>query len=92
MKQQRVRIPLHQNAKVQAIIMAINALIILIPMFLMAYFTAAPQGRQGAFILLLMPIVYLALGYIVVAIGCAIYNFLFKYIGGIEFESSTDSG
>ncbi|HVB48261.1 MAG TPA: hypothetical protein VNF69_07710 [Burkholderiales bacterium] len=36
----------------------------------------------------MMPVIYLVLGYVMVAIGCLIYNFMFKYIGGIEFDST----
>jgi hypothetical protein len=40
--------------------------------------------------MLMMPIFYLVFGYVMVAIGCAVYNFMFKYIGGIEFESTNN--
>ena len=33
---------------------------------------------------------YLVFAYCAVAIGCLIYNFLQKFVGGIEFETSTD--
>jgi len=33
------------------------------------------------------PFIYLIFGYISVAIGCALYNVMFKYIGGFEFEA-----
>jgi len=36
---------------------------------------------------LLFPTFYIIFGYIFTLIGCAIYNFLFKYIGGFEYES-----
>ncbi len=35
----------------------------------------------------LFPVIYLVLGYVMVFVCCAIYNRLFKHIGGIEFES-----
>lgn len=34
-----------------------------------------------------MPVMYLVMGYVSVAIACAVYNLLFKHIGGIEFEA-----
>jgi len=32
------------------------------------------------------PIIYLVMGYLSVAVGCWLYNVMFKHIGGIEFE------
>lgn len=44
------------------------------------------------FLIILFPVLYLVLGYVMVAIGCAVYNFMFKVIGGIEFEArNTDA-
>ena len=42
------------------------------------------------FMLLVLPVMYLVLGYISVVIGCAIYNVLYKFVGGIEFESTAE--
>ena len=39
--------------------------------------------------LILMPIFYLVFTYIVWAIGCAIYNALVPFIGGLEYEPVT---
>ena len=39
-------------------------------------------------IFLLFPIMYFVMGYGMVAAACAIYNFTFKYLGGIEYEVS----
>ena len=72
--------------------MAVTSLIFLLPMFLAMSFSMPHVDQQGnhidfpRFIFLLMPFFYLVFGYISVAIGCTIYNFLVKYIGGIEFE------
>ena len=33
-----------------------------------------------------MPFFYLVFGYISTVIGSAIYNYLFRFIGGFEFE------
>jgi hypothetical protein len=91
LKQQIVRLSLHQNAKVMAILMAVNSLIFFVPLVLIATLSGAPQAQQGLFLLLVMPIAYLVIGYILCIIGCAVYNFLVRYIGGFEFESNGDS-
>jgi hypothetical protein len=93
MKKQIVRFSPHQNAKVSAILMAVGSLIFLIPMFVIFTFTVPPVDQHGnptkflSFMFLIFPVVYLIFGYIFTVVGCALYNFFFKYIGGIEFES-----
>jgi len=88
MKQQIARFSPHQNGKVLGVLTAVSSLVFFVPFFV--FFAAvAPAGqRPPLFMMLMMPILYLVLGYIMVAIGCAVYNFMFKYIGGIEFEST----
>ena len=94
MNQQITRLSPHQNGKVFGILVAVVAIPFVVPLFLFWTFMS-PLGvdRHGnevsypAFIFLLFPFLYLISGYISVAIGCAIYNFLFRYIGGFEFES-----
>ncbi len=88
MKQQVERLSPHQNAKVFAVLMAVSSLIFLIPLFLFMFASAPEQARPPVTFLLLAPLMYLVMGYVMVVVGCAIYNFMFKYIGGIEFEST----
>ncbi len=90
MKQQVVRFSLHQNAKVFAVLIAISSLIFLIPLMLIFMLATPVAGRPPMIMIAIMPIIYLVFGYISVAIGCAIYNFMYPYIGGIEFESKAD--
>lgn len=75
--------------------MAISSLIFVIPMTLMFSFMPPGIDAHGnamtppsAAMFLIFPIAYLILGYIMTVIGCAFYNFMFKFIGGIEYESS----
>ena len=87
MKQQISRLSPHQNGKVFAILMALSSLVIAIPFMLIAS-AFGPQNSSPSFVyILVFPIMYLLIGYISVAAGCAIYNFFFKYIGGVEFEA-----
>lgn len=86
MKQQIARFSPHQNAKVFAILMALGSFVFLVPFMLIAFATAPAEARPPLLFFLGMPIVYLVVGYVMVAIGCAVYNALYKYVGGIEFE------
>ena len=87
MKQQIARFSPHQNAKVVAILMAAGALVFVVPFMLIAFLTAPSNAKPPLLFFIAMPVVYLVMGYIGVVIGCAIYNALFKHIGGIEFEA-----
>lgn len=92
MKQQVSRLSPHQNGKVLAILMAVSSLVFIVPfsLFMMA---AGPKGSGPAgFMMLFMPLFYLAVGYVMVAVSCWFYNWMVQFTGGIEFESkSTDA-
>jgi hypothetical protein len=94
MKTQISRLSPHQNAKVVAILMAISSLIFLIPMVIGFSFISPGIDSHGNQIkppsttmFLFFPIAYLVIGYITTAIACMFYNFMFKYIGRMEYES-----
>ncbi len=91
MKQQIVRFSPHQNAKVVAILMAIGSLIFLLPIFVLMALKAPAGVQPPMFMLIIMPVIYLIIGYISVVILSAVYNFLYKHIGGIEFESTAEA-
>jgi hypothetical protein len=83
----------HQNAKVLAVLMAFSSLPFVIPMFIAFSFMPPGVDARGnpveppsVFFALLFPVMYLVMGYIMVIIGCWLYNLLTKYIGGIEYE------
>jgi hypothetical protein len=92
MKKQINRLSPHQNGKVFGVVMALSSLVFVVPMtliFAMMPNPANQQGHQGAppiIIFLIFPVIYLITGYIMTAIGCVIYNFTYKYIGGIEYD------
>lgn len=87
------RFPPHQNAKVFAVLTAITSLVFLVPMAIVMSLTFPEADQQGNPInfpfgtFLLMPILYLVLGYISAFIGASIYNYLYGLIGGLEFET-----
>jgi hypothetical protein len=97
MKIQIKRFSPHQNAKVVAVFMALSSLVFVVPMSLAFYFSPMldkegnPVGLP-AVMYLLFPIMYLVMGYVTAVIGCALYNFVCKYTGGIEFETSAEEG
>lgn len=91
MKQQISRLSPHQNGKVFGVLMAISSLIFLVPFFLIFSATMpAEAGGPPMFMIIIMPVIYLVVGYLTVAAACAVYNFMFKYLGGIEFEAKSE--
>jgi hypothetical protein len=85
MRRQVVRLSVHQTSKVLAVLYFVMGLV-LMPFFVLAS-RASPDGRGlGLGIALLLPVVYGAIGYVFVAIGCAAYNFVVRFTGGIELD------
>lgn len=91
MKQQVARFSPHQNGKVFAVLMAVSSMVFIVPFVLIASMAGPKESTPPVLFLALFPIIYLVMGYVMVALGCAVYNFMFRYIGGIEFESKTQS-
>jgi hypothetical protein len=92
MKKQISRFSPHQNGKVFGILMAVSSLVFFVPFFAITMYFAPDVDQHGnpvtfpKFMLILFPVLYLVIGYLMTAIGCAIYNLFFQFIGGIEFE------
>jgi ABC-type multidrug transport system fused ATPase/permease subunit len=92
MKKQIKRLSPHQNGKVFAVLMTISAILMFIPMAIVIYFVGSQVDQNSKpvelpiFMFAIMPIFYLLFGYIFIAIGCAIYNFVYRFVGGFEFE------
>jgi hypothetical protein len=91
MKQQISRLSPHQNGKVFGILLAVVCLVFLIPVLLMVT-SMAPPGNKGPmlFMFVFMPVLYLVFGYLMVVVGCTLYNFMFKHVGGIEYETKVE--
>ncbi|MCW5653199.1 hypothetical protein [Hydrogenophaga sp.] len=87
MKQQIARLSPHQNGKVFAVLAALGTLVVIVPAFLIMLVSGSGRPQFPAFGLLLMPLFYLVVCYLMVSVGCIIYNFMFRYIGGVEFEA-----
>lgn len=89
MKKQIERFSPHQNAKVFAVLMAVSSLVFVVP-FMLIGSAFSPRGMgmgMSAMAVLAFPVMYLVIGYLSVLIGCWVYNLLFPYIGGIEFQA-----
>ena len=87
MKQQIERFSPHQNAKVMAVLMALSSLLFVVPIVLLGSLLA-PRGMGPPFFMaVFLPVFYLVIGYVTVTVGCVLYNFMYKYIGGIEFQA-----
>ena len=91
MKQQVARLSPHQNGKVFAVLMALGSLVFLVPFSAIFWFAPADPNAPSAWFFLLFPVIYLIMGYISVSVGCWLYNAMFKYIGGIEFEAKSEA-
>jgi hypothetical protein len=97
MKTQIKRLSPHQNGKVFGVLMAVTSLVFVVPMFIFMAFAMPAVDQHGnpmifpKFIIVLFPLFYLIFGYVATDVGSAIYNFLFKYIGGFEFEANDES-
>lgn len=87
MKQQIARFSPHQNGKVIAVLALVSSIVFMVPFMLLALASAPAEARPPLLLFLGMPILYLVIGYVSVAIACAVYNALYKHIGGIEFEA-----
>lgn len=84
------KFPLHQNAKVSAVMMFLMSLIMLVPMFFIFLLAPEQEGTNGmGFMLLLFPLLYLVMGYLMTLIGCAFYNFVCKFTGGLQYEAGS---
>ncbi len=88
MKQQIARFSPHQNAKVVAVMMAVTSLIFVVPIFLLASMFGAGQAGMPIWMIIIFPLIYLVMGYVSVVIGCAIYNVVVPFTGGLEYESA----
>lgn len=96
MKKQIKRLSPHQNGKIFGLLMAVASIAFLIPMFLLMFYAGQPVDVHGnaipfpKFMIILFPVLYFIFGYLGVAVSCLIYNFIFKYVGGFEFEMESE--
>ena len=68
--------------------MAITYLLLLflfVPFGYVADTTAPPEEQLGMLLWGLFPLIVAAFTYVAMAVACAIYNWVAKHVGGIEF-------
>lgn len=82
-----------QTAKVAGLLYLIGAAVIFIPagLFTMLFGSFMNEGSfLGGLVsgvgVLLLPVIYGILGFVAVAIGCAVYNLIAGVAGGIEID------
>jgi hypothetical protein len=90
MRQQIVRLSPLQTAKVMAALYGLMGFLF-IPFFWFAMGLAPGEARPGAWFLILAPLGYAAFGFVFVAIGCLLYNFVAAFTGGIEVDLASTS-
>jgi hypothetical protein len=83
--QQIRRFGIGQTAKVVAVLYALMGLVFVPVILVAAMFTPKETGFGTGFALVL-PIFYGIAGFIFTAIGCALYNLVAGWVGGIEVE------
>lgn len=89
MRQQIVRLSVHQTSKVLAVLYALMGLV-LVPFFLLASLAGSGDEGFGIGIALLFPLIYGVFGYVFVALGCWLYNVVASRVGGIEMVLAAD--
>lgn len=85
MKKQIIRVSPFQTAKISALIYLLVSLPLVA--FMAISFAFSPMPPMGAGFLLLLPILYMVLGFIFTAIGAWVYNLAAGWVGGIEYTA-----
>ncbi len=85
MGQRIQRFGIGQTAKVMGVMYALMGLIF-IPFLLLANAFAPGRSGFGVGLALAMPVLYGVVGAVFAALGCAVYNMVAGWIGGIEIE------
>jgi hypothetical protein len=80
------RLGVVQTAKVMAVMYGLMGLVF-VPFILIGFAFTGQSGLIGFAGLLIFPVLYAIFGFIFVAIGCALYNLVAGWVGGIEFET-----
>jgi hypothetical protein len=86
----------HIDAVQTSKILALVSAAVTVPFFglvlVMVALGKAPHNTIPWFVLIIMPILYGMVGFIFTLIGCAVYNFLAKRIGGVRYTTAARDG
>lgn len=78
------------TALISALIFFFISLIVFVPMLIIIGITGGFAGGMGfgkaALPIVIMPLLYPIMGFLMTALWCWLYNMIAKRIGGIEFE------
>lgn len=89
MKNRIGRFSVHQSAKTLAFVYFVLGFIY-IPIGYLADAASPPDERVG-WLWFLGPIVFALVGYLVIALVCALYNFVAAKTGGVEFTITSEA-
>jgi hypothetical protein len=85
MRQRIRRFGVGQTAKVVGVLYLLVG-VLLAPVLLLATILSPEQAGFGVAFAIALPILYACVGFVGAAIGCAIYNLVAGWVGGIEIE------
>jgi hypothetical protein len=85
MRQQLVRLSPVQTAKVMAALYGLMGFVF-VPFIYFAMKFSPNANQPGAWFLIAVPLGYALFGFVFVAIGCLLYNFVATFTGGIEAD------
>jgi hypothetical protein len=91
MVQRLSRFSIGQTAKVLGLLYGLMGLIF-VPFFLIVTMLSPGEESFGIGFALALPILYGLLGFVFTAIGCALYNWVARKVGGIELSLDTEVG
>jgi hypothetical protein len=89
MVQRLSRFSVGQTAKVLGLLYGLMGLIF-VPFFLLTTMFSAEDDGLGVGFALALPFLYGLLGFVFTAIGCALYNWVARRVGGIELTLDTE--
>lgn len=85
MEQRIRRFGVAQTAKVLGVLYGMLGLVF-VPFFILASIASPDAFPYGFGFAIMFPVLYAVLGFVTVAIGCALYNLVAGWVGGIEVE------
>jgi hypothetical protein len=89
MKYRITRVSVHQTSKTVALLYLILG-VIYIPFMFLINSASAPDEQIPLIVVLLMPVFFCAVGYVMFALISAMYNWVTTLAGGIEVTLSTE--
>lgn len=91
------RIGVKQTAKVAAVCYFLISLVFVLPIGIVTLLLGSSSKGSAGFpaifggvFLLVLPVIYAVLGFVMVAISAALYNFVAKHVGGVEIELNSE--